>query len=320
MDTRFLTRRFWLSQLGCVLLAPALSACRRDEAAQNASSPADGPGQPVSGTTPPTSFFDLPRLAEDGAALGPPLCLGLPAVLALTAQPALAIVPDWGLDMQASTLRDRLWVQVHDALSVADPHAAGSPPARASAGEPDWDKAVRQLILHWPAGKTATQENAQALAGAALSRYGNVLGVPFHRLNIVTDRMPAAIIRPLRAGEAPLHTEPQLRALGDQAVDRVMLEYKDEPIAPLLADLRQRFGTPVLEEMHPATHMKDLPNTVWQRGPETLVLLPRTDTAADLHLMDAEQLDDKGWFGRKLAIDASTAGLFRTQRIRQLSA
>lgn len=96
--------------------------------------------------------------------------------------------------MQASTLRDRLWVQVHDVLGVADPHAAESFPARASAGEPDWDKAVRQLILHWPAGTIAAQENAQALAGAAL----NVLGVPFHRLNIVTDRMPAGIIRPLR--------------------------------------------------------------------------------------------------------------------------
>lgn len=311
-----------------MLLLPALAACQKEGEGAASRTPAQGGGT-LAPDLASDQFFTLPRKTADGSEWAPPLCLGLPVVLALTAQPALAVVPDWGLDMQASQLRDRLWLAALAALGVADPQApspaaasaAARLQARAKAGEPDWARAVALVLATWPAGKAATVENAQALAEAAWGLYGNVLGVPYQRLSIVAEQMPAGIIRPLRAGEAPLFTEPQLRAQGDRAVDSITVEYKDVPIGPLLADMQQRFGPPVLQEPHSAAHMQDLPNTVWQRGTEALVLLPRTETAADLHLMDVRQLDERKWFDRPFGNgDGADDPSRREQRIRQLAA
>lgn len=305
-----------------MFLLPALAACQKQGAAPQAVAQTGSALMPDLASD---QFFTLPRKTGDGSESAPPLCLGLPVVLALTAQPALAVVPDWGLDMQASRLRDRLWLAALAGLGVADPQAtspvsaAARLQARAMSGEPDWAKAVALVLANWPAGTAATVENAQGLAEAAWGLYGNVLGVPFQRLGIVAEQMPDGIIRPWRTGEAPLFAEPQLRAEGDRAVVSIAVEYKDVPIAPLLADLRQRFGLPALQEPHTAAHMQDLPNTVWKRGTEALVLLPRTETAADLHLMDARQLDERKWFATEFGASASDPTA-QVQRIRQLAA
>lgn len=301
---------------GAALASSALAGCERYIETQS-STRASWPQIDTA------SAFALPRRAEDGNALEPPLCLGLPVVLALTAQPSLAIQPGWGLDMQTSKLRAALWHAAFKALKVNDPQGPSLMARLANWGgdsqpQPDWERAIA-LVLdgYWPAGDAATEDNAKALADAAVSHYANVLGVPYQRLNIVTEQMPAGLQRPLRPEEAPLYSRSALSDQAQMVVEAVTVEFVDEPMPPLLAELASRFGVPAWQEEPASAAQPALPNVVWVRGEEALVFLPRTETAANLYLLYTDALDEKQWFDRRFS--SKDDGAKRLARIRELA-
>lgn len=321
-----MTRRRALAGLAVALLASSwLAACQGDVA----------PPPPISPELTAESSFALPRLDATGTPLGPPLCLGLPAVLALVAQPALG-VEEGVLHLQTSTLATRL---DHAARGLMDGGRQTEPEssvARAIAalkrwgtqGEADWAQAVRQvqsLIVAQEASASASSadDDVARLTAAGVQRFGNVLGFRFNRLWIELQPMPPGTRRPARDGDALLYPANALDALADQAVAGVSVEFVDQSTASILGRLLEALGLPQAREFDdaPAAPASAASSTAtgrprqarqgiqphlqacaWVRGHETLAFLPYSETTCGLRLLYTADANRQAWFDQPLPL------------------